>query len=51
MVFKFVLSHSIIVTTERGWDDLWSSIDLLGLPLWLSGKESACQCRRHILSL
>ena len=20
---------------------------LLGLPKWLSGKESACQCRRH----
>ena len=19
----------------------------LGLPLWLSGNESACQCRRH----
>ena len=21
--------------------------DFLGLPQWLSGKESACQCRRH----
>ena len=20
----------------------------LGLPWWLSGKESACQCRRHM---
>ena len=22
-------------------------MDILGLPKWLSGKESACQCRRH----
>ena len=50
MVFKFVLSHSIVVTTGHGWDDLWSIIDLLGLPLWLSGKESACQCKRHRLN-
>ena len=24
-----------------------SSMLLLGLPRWLSGKEPACQCRRH----
>ena len=23
--------------------DMWA----LGLPWWLAGKESACQCRRH----
>ena len=22
-------------------------IDLFGLPWWFSGKESACQCRKH----
>ena len=22
-------------------------IDIMGLPWWLSSKESACQCRRH----
>ena len=22
-------------------------VNIWGLPLWLSGKESACQCRRH----
>jgi len=21
--------------------------DLMGLPRWLSGKDSTCQCRRH----
>ena len=26
---------------------LMMSIQVLGLPRWLSGKESACQCRRH----
>ena len=50
IVFKFVLSYSTIVTTGHGWDDLWSGIDLLGFPLCLSGKESACQCRRHTLN-
>ena len=24
-----------------------SIIEVLGLPWWLSGKESTCQCRRH----
>ena len=23
------------------------SIHILGIPWWLSGKESTCQCRRH----
>ena len=23
------------------------NLTVIGLPLWLSGKESACQCRRH----
>ena len=24
-----------------------NAVTILGLPRWLSGKESACQCRRH----
>ena len=26
---------------------MWYGIATLGLPWWLSGKEPACQCRRH----
>ena len=26
--------------------DIKSSVLIIGLPLWLSGKESACQCKR-----
>ena len=29
------------------WELFLSSWPWLGLPWWLSGKESACQCRRH----
>ena len=29
-------------SSEQVWGDL-----LGGLPTWYSGKESACQCRRH----
>ena len=25
----------------------WDGYSLSGLPWWLSGKESTCQCRRH----
>ena len=28
-----------------------TSVSLSGLPRWLSGKESACQCRRHRLDI
>ena len=28
---------------------IWASLSFtLWLPGWLSGKESACQCRRHV---
>ena len=27
--------------------DAWDYQKLEGLPRWFSGKESACQCRRH----
>ena len=27
----------------------WTTINRRGLPRWLSGKESTCQCRRHSL--
>ena len=33
---------SNIVTEDKGVQD-----DTGGLPRWLSGKESACQCKRH----
>jgi len=26
-------------------------MELQGIPRWLSGKESACQCRRHRFNL
>ena len=29
---------------EKGWA---THSSILGLPWWLSGKESACQCRKH----
>ena len=30
------------------WFPVWPKlVQYLGLPRWLSGKESACQCRRH----
>ena len=29
------------------WEQLILSFDIGGLPKWLSGKVSACQCRRH----
>ena len=41
--------------TERNTDPGWAGEVFLplygqaGLPRWLSGKESACQCRRHEL--
>ena len=26
---------------------LWKTVHSFGFPWWLTGKESACQCRRH----
>jgi len=31
----------------RGVEDKLARRDLSGFPRWLSGKESACQCRRR----
>ena len=33
-------SYGIVENTQEG-------DDILGLPKWLSGKETPCQCRRH----
>ena len=39
-------------TVREGQDrtNSGSNIDLYGLPKWHNGKESACQCRRHIFN-
>ena len=36
-------------TELKGWRDIWRWFLRCygGLPWWLSGKASACQCRRH----
>ena len=35
------------ISIEKILCDLCAHTKFLGLPRWLSGKESACQCRRH----
>ena len=35
------------ISIEKLLCDLCAHTKFLGLPRWLSGKESACQCRRH----
>ena len=42
--FAFLLFSFIISSHLCSCSDLWFS---MGLPKWLSSKESACQCRRH----
>ena len=37
----FFLRLSLVI-----WGLLWFPINFRGLPRWLSGKESTCQCRR-----
>ena len=37
-IFQFVVIHSV-----KGFN----IVNEAGLPSWLSGKETACQCRRH----
>ena len=48
--FSFSISpsqeYSGLITFMIDWLDLLL-MGFLGLPKWLSGKESACQCRRH----
>ena len=48
--FSFSISpfqeYSGLISFKIGWLDLLL-MGFLGLPRWLSGKESACQCRRH----
>ena len=42
--------HAVIhgvAKSRRGLSDWTELILLIGLPRWLSGKESACLCRRH----
>ena len=37
-----ILSHEDLLETRKA-----THSSILGLPLWLSSQESACQCRRH----
>ena len=32
---------------QNSWQSVINGEKLLGLPRWLRGKESACQCKRH----
>ena len=34
-------------TREKNLNLIWLKVIGLGLPWWLGGKESSCQCRRH----
>jgi len=38
------LRNCEIVTLKK---KVWLKITTKGLPWWLSGKESVCQCRKH----
>ena len=52
-VFTLTYGESLLCThTFKDWKlCVWRSIAYLyvlcGLPKWLSGKEPACQCKRH----
>jgi len=35
------------IPLTRNFYNYISGTTLAGLPMWFSGKESACQCRRH----
>ena len=49
------MGHILSVNTKRCVTRKWAAFDsVMGLPRWLSGKESTCQCRtlrRHTLDL
>ena len=58
--FFFFLGFMLVFLTEKKSDNLYLSCHnyflyalhtfIFGLPRWLNGKESACQCRRHELN-
>ena len=41
------LSLRVSICKMRMMKDIYDEYCHFGLPRWLSGKESACQCRRH----
>ena len=45
--FPLTIGISLIFLLPAAWEKSLLLKDSHGLPLWLSGKESACQCRRH----
>ena len=47
IIIALILSLLIQCRTRLKWLSSRSSRHLIGLPRWLSGKESACKCRRH----
>ena len=53
-LWSFAMSHDYSspaaspLRFRLDWRTIWSPVtDLMGLPQWLSAKESTCQCRRH----
>ena len=46
-VHRVVRSAAIEKPWLDRYRDRWILIHIKGLPWWLSGKEPACQCRRH----
>ena len=42
VVNVYIFSFQILIYLK-----IWKEMLHLGLPRWLNGKESACQCRRH----
>ena len=44
---KFYLNFGSFQTHDPIYHNIQDNISYFGLPRWLSGKEPACQCRRH----
>ena len=36
-----------LIYSSQAMKYIWCAVPMLWLPRWVSGKESACQCRRH----
>ena len=43
--FQNIVLGNLNVYVQNKWS--WTLTFYIGIPRWLSGKESACQCRRH----
>ena len=49
MSFCTLCPHELIILDILNESEIFHNLKkkIRGLPWWLSGKESACQCRRH----